>query len=138
MSEQLDKKSILEMSMGAILERVDYEMGKVIDNILDLNTKPNAKRKITVTLELIPSADRKTITVQSTAKATLVPTDPGAHRPGDHQPVHHHPAGDRRDGGGGDGAPGPRPNGYGRGRAGTAQNSEFQAGVRPGKEITHD
>lgn len=55
MSEQLDKKSILEMSMGAILERVDYEMGKVIDNILDLNTKPNAKRKITVTLELIPA-----------------------------------------------------------------------------------
>lgn len=39
MSEQLDKKSILEMSMGAILERVDYEMGKVIDNILDPNTK---------------------------------------------------------------------------------------------------
>ena len=76
MSEQLDKKSILEMSMGAILERVDYEMGKVSDNILDLNTKPNAKRKITVTLELIPSADRKTITVQSTAKAALVPTDP--------------------------------------------------------------
>lgn len=24
MSDQLDKKSILEMSMGAILERVDY------------------------------------------------------------------------------------------------------------------
>ena len=48
MSEQLDKKSILEMSMGAILERVDYEMGKVIDNILDPNTKPTGKRKITV------------------------------------------------------------------------------------------
>ena len=76
MSDQLDKKSILEMSMGAILERVDYEMGKVIDNILDLNTKPTGKRKITVTLELIPSADRKTITVQTTAKSTLVPTDP--------------------------------------------------------------
>lgn len=30
MSDQLDKKSILEMSMGAILERVDYEMGKVM------------------------------------------------------------------------------------------------------------
>lgn len=76
MSEQLDKKSILEMSMGAILERVDYEMGKVIDNILDTNTKPTGKRKITVGLELIPSADRKTITVQTTAKSTLVPTDP--------------------------------------------------------------
>ena len=76
MSEQLDKKSILEMSMGAILERVDYEMGKVIDNILDPNTKPTGKRKITVSLELIPSADRRTITVQTTAKSALVPTDP--------------------------------------------------------------
>ena len=76
MSEQLDKKSILEMSMGAILERVDYEMGKVVDNILDPNTKPTGKRKITVSLELIPSADRRTITVQTTAKSALVPTDP--------------------------------------------------------------
>lgn len=59
MSDQLDKKSILEMSMGAILERVDYEMGKVMDNILDPNTKATAKRKISVTLELIPSADRR-------------------------------------------------------------------------------
>ena len=71
MSDQLDKKSILEMSMGAILERVDYEMGKVMDNILDPNTKATAKRKISVTLELIPSADRRTITAQSTAKCSL-------------------------------------------------------------------
>ena len=76
MSEQLDKKSILEMSMGAILERVDYEMGRVLDNILDPNTKPTGKRKITISLELVPSADRRTITVLTTAKATLVPTDP--------------------------------------------------------------
>lgn len=70
MSDQLDKKSILEMSMGAILERVDYEMGKVVGNILDPNTKATAKRKISVTLELIPSADRRTITV-------MVPQVPG-------------------------------------------------------------
>ena len=73
---ELEKKSILEMSRGAILERVDYEMGKVIDNILDPNTKPTGKRKITVLLELVPSSDRNTITVQTTAKSTLVPTDP--------------------------------------------------------------
>lgn len=76
MNEQFDKKSILEMSMGAILERVDYEMGRVLDNIIDPNTKATAKRKITVNLELIPSSDRKTITVQSTAKSALVPTEP--------------------------------------------------------------
>lgn len=73
--QQLDKKSILEMSMGAILERVDYEMGKVIENILDPNTKATAKRKITVGLEIIPSADRKTIVVQTVAKSTLCPTE---------------------------------------------------------------
>ena len=49
--EQFDKKSILEMSMGAILERVDYEMGRVLENVLDPNTKATAKRKITVGLE---------------------------------------------------------------------------------------
>lgn len=64
------------MSAGAIMERVDYEMGKVLDNIMDPNTKPVAKRKITVILELTPSADRNTITVQTTAKSTLCPTDP--------------------------------------------------------------
>ena len=71
----MDSKSILEMSQGAILERVNYEMGKVIDNILDPNTKPDAKRKLTISLVLTPSADRKTITVQTTAKSTLVATD---------------------------------------------------------------
>lgn len=76
MSEKLDKKSILEMSAGAILERVDYEMGKVLDNIMDPNTKPTGKRKVTVTLELTPSADRNTITVHTTAKSTLCPTEP--------------------------------------------------------------
>ena len=71
----MDSQSILEMSQGAILERVNYEMGKVIDNILDPNTKPDAKRKLTISLELMPSADRKTITVKTTAKSSLVATD---------------------------------------------------------------
>lgn len=76
MAEQLDKTSILEMSMGAILERVDYEMEKVLQNILDPNTKATAKRKIAVTLEIVPSADRTTITVNTVAKSTLCPTEP--------------------------------------------------------------
>ena len=74
--EPRSTKSILEMAHGAILERVDYEMGRVLENVLDPNTKATAKRKITVGLELVPSADRKTITVLTTAKAALVPTDP--------------------------------------------------------------
>lgn len=73
---KLDEKSLLEMSAGAILERVDYEVSRILSNILDVNTKATGKRKITVCLELTPSADRKTITVQTTSKSTLVPTDP--------------------------------------------------------------
>ena len=76
MNEQFDRKSILEMSSGSILERVNYEMGRALDNIMDPNTKATAKRKITVGLELIPSADRRTITVHTTAKVALVPTEP--------------------------------------------------------------
>ena len=41
------KNSLLDMASGAIKERVDYDVNKVIDNILDINTKAKAKRKIT-------------------------------------------------------------------------------------------
>lgn len=70
------RKSILEMARGGFLERVDYEMAKVIDNILDPNTKPTGKRKLTVTMELIPDDDRTCIAVNFTAKSTLVATNP--------------------------------------------------------------
>ena len=72
----MDKTSILEMAMGAIQERVDYEMGRVLDNILDPNTKATGKRKITVALELTPDDERRTIHVSATAKSALVPTNP--------------------------------------------------------------
>ena len=59
-------KSIVEMARGAILERINYEMARVMDNILDANTKPTAKRKLTVTLTFTPVV----------AKTTLAPTNP--------------------------------------------------------------
>ena len=72
----MDKTSILDMAMGAIKERVDYEMGHIVDNILDPNTPPNKKRKLTLTLEVTPDAERQTIQVSVTAKAALCPTNP--------------------------------------------------------------
>lgn len=70
------KNSILDMATGAIKERVDYDVTKVIDNILDLNTKAQAKRKITLTIEFAPDEDRKKIAISVTSKATLCPTNP--------------------------------------------------------------
>ena len=53
-------------------------MDKVIQNILDPNTKATAKRKITLTIELTPDDERRTIGVSVTAKSTLAATNPVA------------------------------------------------------------
>ena len=69
------KKSILDMARGGVQERVDYEMGKVVDNINDANTSPVFKRKIVLTIIMQPDVDRKNITVDYSVKSTLAPTN---------------------------------------------------------------
>ena len=71
-----EKKSILQMSRGAFLERADYEVTKVLENILDPHTSATAKRKITITLELKPDDTRQNIAVSCVAKSTLAATNP--------------------------------------------------------------
>ena len=70
------KKSILEMCNGAFQERTDYEMGRLVDNIMDPNTDPTAKRKIQITLELKPDAERANVAVSCSVKSSLAPTYP--------------------------------------------------------------
>lgn len=70
------QKSILQMARGAIQERADYEITKILDNILDPNTTATAKRKLTITLTLCPDDTRQNITVGVVAKSTLAPTNP--------------------------------------------------------------
>lgn len=54
MSQIVNKKSVLEMAMGAIAEITDYEVERVVANIMDPNTAAKAKRKITITLTFTP------------------------------------------------------------------------------------
>ena len=68
MSENRQAKSILEMARG--------EMAKVIDNILDANTNPTQKRKVTLTLELTPDDDRQNILVNFAVQSKLAPMVP--------------------------------------------------------------
>lgn len=70
------KISILQMARGAIMERADYEVTKVIENILDANTSATAKRKITITLEFKSDDQRRNISLNTTAKSALAPTNP--------------------------------------------------------------
>lgn len=73
---KINIKSILQMARGGIQELVDYEMGRVMDNILDANTKPTAKRKLTITLEFTPDDNRQMVAVASSVKSALATTNP--------------------------------------------------------------
>ena len=70
------RSSLLQMAKGAIQERVDYEVTKVIDNILDVNTDPLAKRKVTLLVELKPDEDRQVVKITASATSKLAPTSP--------------------------------------------------------------
>lgn len=71
----MDNAHLLDVAHGAIQERLDYELSKVIDNIADLNTKADAVRKITLTLSLKPDSERQNIKMSTQVKSTLVPTN---------------------------------------------------------------
>lgn len=70
------RKSFLELGRGAMLERFDYEMQKVVDNILDPNTPATKPRKVTLTITLKPDADRQQIGHEVVVKSNLQPTNP--------------------------------------------------------------
>ena len=69
--EQTKASSLIDMANGAIKERLDYEMGRVINNISDPNTKATAKRTITVKITLEPDEERQHVEVSATASSTL-------------------------------------------------------------------
>lgn len=74
--ENLNKRSIIDMARGAIKERADYEMTRVVENILDPNTSATSARKITITLTLKSDDTRQNIAVSCVAKSTLAATNP--------------------------------------------------------------
>ena len=65
MPQIVNKKSVLEMAMGAIAEITDYEVERVVANIMDPNTAATAKRKITITLTFAPDDYRQQISRRS-------------------------------------------------------------------------
>lgn len=69
METKENRSSILQMARGAIQERVDYEISRIVDNILDVNTEACAKRKLTLTIELKPDENRQYIKIAASASA---------------------------------------------------------------------
>lgn len=74
--ENVMYKSILDMAEGAIKERCDIEMSKIIDNIMDINTAATKARELKSTVKFTPSSDRKNVQVSTQAQCKLQPTEP--------------------------------------------------------------
>ena len=70
------RSSLLQMAKGAIQERVDYEVTRVVDNLLDMNTEAKAKRKVTLTITMTTDDDRRVVKVEASAKSALAPVTP--------------------------------------------------------------
>lgn len=79
MSEQIMKpdsispNTILNLAAGAVPERVNEAFRKVMDNILDPNTKATAKRAITITYTFAPDEDRADIRIGIEVKEKTAP-----------------------------------------------------------------
>ncbi len=71
----MNSVNILEVARGAIGEKLNYELAKVVENINDRNTKPDAVRKLSITVSLKPDSERQNISMSTQVKSTLVPTN---------------------------------------------------------------
>ncbi|MBQ9228796.1 MAG: hypothetical protein U0H79_08385 [Eubacterium sp.] len=67
--------SVLDFCSGAIVERINFELYKVFENIQNRNTDEKA-RKLTVEIELTPVNDRQNVRMKTQVKTRLSPTHP--------------------------------------------------------------
>lgn len=71
--------SLANLANGAAVERFDYELQKVLDNIADPNTKTKAARTITLKVSIVPSEDRSVGSVEIQCSSSLAGMQPAGH-----------------------------------------------------------
>ena len=69
--EMYNKKSILEMDRGAVIELADYGMAKLLDDIMNPNTEARSPRTLTITVKLMPNEQRTKVDVEYTHKLSF-------------------------------------------------------------------
>lgn len=60
---------------GALAEQVKEALGKIAENIMDPNTDPEKKRKMTVTMSFTPGKNRRIANTKIQVTTALAPTD---------------------------------------------------------------
>lgn len=67
--------NLSEIANGGLQEKFEHEVAKVAENIEDPNTDSSKKRKITITMDFIPTDDRSSVIIGTQVKSSLVPED---------------------------------------------------------------
>jgi hypothetical protein len=65
--------SLATLLGGGAVERFDDEIKRVVENILDPNTEPKAKRSVTLTVTIEPTLERDKGVVVAAVKTKLAP-----------------------------------------------------------------
>lgn len=73
MSNNKIDMDISNLADGGLQEKLDLELKKVFENIHDPNTQATDKRKVQITIELMPTANRDVVDISSKIKTTLAP-----------------------------------------------------------------
>lgn len=71
-------KSLDVLMDGALTERFNYEMDRVLSNVYDPNTSPNKKRRIQIVIDITPNERRDAAEFKVDVKSTLAPPVPVA------------------------------------------------------------
>lgn len=64
-----------ELNEGALQERFNFELAQVVKNILDPNTDPDKKRKITIDVTVLSDEYREDLIFDVQVKSKLAPRD---------------------------------------------------------------
>lgn len=62
---------VMKLADGTIVEKLNRELEKISQNIIDKNTYPKKERKITLTLSFKPTESRDFVKTTITTKTTL-------------------------------------------------------------------
>lgn len=65
--------NIAELQEGAIQEKIEKEVERIMSNILDLDTDATKKRKLTIAIDFTPDENRQVISLDAQVKSALAP-----------------------------------------------------------------
>lgn len=68
--------SLATLANGVAVERFDYELNRVLENIADYNTSATAMREVTLKIKLKPNEERSFSIVDIHASSKLAPIKP--------------------------------------------------------------